>query len=166
MENKEKSQKQRQRIAVIRVRGVTGVNPRAVKTMEILKLYRKNYCTIIENNESAIGMLNVVKDFVTFGELDKQTFSNLLEKRGRLSGNKKVTPEYIKQHAKIGFSEFVENFITFKSEMKSVPGLKGFFRLNPPKGGFEKKGIKHPFSVGGVLGYRGKEINKLIERML
>ena len=42
--------------------------------------------------------------------------------------------------------------------------IKNFFRLHPPRGGIESK--KH-FGVGkGVLGNHGKEINKLVERML
>ena len=42
--------------------------------------------------------------------------------------------------------------------------LKPFFRLHPPRGGIESK--KH-FGVGkGVLGNHGKEISKLLEKML
>lgn len=40
------------------------------------------------------------------------------------------------------------------------------FRLHPPRGGYERKGIKVPFSLGGALGYRGAAINNLITRML
>ncbi len=43
---------------------------------------------------------------------------------------------------------------------------KPFFRLHPPRGGFERKGIKAPFSRGGVLGYRGDRINDLVKRMI
>jgi len=48
---------------------------------------------------------------------------------------------------------------------KKIDGkLKPFFRLHPPRRGIESK--KH-FGVGkGVLGNHGKEINKLIMRML
>lgn len=44
--------------------------------------------------------------------------------------------------------------------------LKKFFSLHPPKGGFERKGIKTPFKQGGALGYRGARINDLIRKML
>lgn len=44
--------------------------------------------------------------------------------------------------------------------------LKPFFRLSPPKKGFERKGIKVPYKLGGALGDRGKEISALIQRML
>lgn len=44
--------------------------------------------------------------------------------------------------------------------------LKRFYRLNPPKGGFERKGIKKPYSIGGALGPRGSEMSLLIEKMI
>jgi len=40
------------------------------------------------------------------------------------------------------------------------------FRLNPPKKGFGRKGIKLPFTKGGALGDRKDKINDLIRRML
>jgi len=54
-----------------------------------------------------------------------------------------------------------------KREVKRADGTsKKFFSLAPPKGGFERKGIKQPFSVGGALGYRKEKINDLILKML
>ncbi|MBI4738214.1 uL30 family ribosomal protein [Candidatus Woesearchaeota archaeon] len=44
--------------------------------------------------------------------------------------------------------------------------LKPYFRLSPPRGGFERKGTKKPYSTGGSLGYRGDNINDLIQSML
>jgi len=43
---------------------------------------------------------------------------------------------------------------------------KKYYRLHPPRGGFERKGIKIPFSLGGALGKRKEKINDLIKRML
>ena len=54
------------------------------------------------------------------------------------------------------FNDFLGNF----------SHKKRFFRLNPPRKGWEGKGIKKSYSVGGALGYRGKAINDLIKRML
>lgn len=42
--------------------------------------------------------------------------------------------------------------------------VKNVFRLHPPRGGFERKGIKVPFKVGGAMGYRGA-MDALLERM-
>jgi len=43
---------------------------------------------------------------------------------------------------------------------------KNVFFLAPPVGGFERKGIKKSFIVGGALGDRGNEINNLLKKMM
>lgn len=50
--------------------------------------------------------------------------------------------------------------------LEKKKGKRRFYRLSPPRGGWERKGIKIPFKLGGALGDRKKEINKLIRRML
>ena len=54
--------------------------------------------------------------------------------------------------------------VAVKRDGKLVP--RKFFRLNSPRGGFERAGIKRSFAVGGALGYRGSGINDLIRRMI
>ncbi len=44
--------------------------------------------------------------------------------------------------------------------------LKKYFSLNPPRGGFERKGTKKGFNAGGALGNRKEKINDLIKRMI
>ena len=53
-----------------------------------------------------------------------------------------------------------------RKDPKKKGYLKKFFLLHPPRGGFERKGIKTPFKKGGALGYRGPKINELIKKML
>lgn len=43
--------------------------------------------------------------------------------------------------------------------------VKNLFRLHPPRGGYERKGIKIPASVGGALGRRDS-MDALIVKML
>lgn len=45
-------------------------------------------------------------------------------------------------------------------------GLKPCLRLNPPRKGFERGGIKRAFKAGGVLGYRAEKINDLLNKMI
>ena len=44
--------------------------------------------------------------------------------------------------------------------------IKKFYRLDPPRKGFGRKGIKMAFSKGGALGYRAEKINDLVKRMM
>lgn len=155
-----------QRIAIIRVRGSVGINRKIADTLHMLRLYKKNTSTIVNNSPSCIGMLKKIKDYVTWGELDEETFKLLLEKRGKLPGNQKLTEQYLQEKTKLGFDQFTKAFMEFKKDIKDIPGLKSFFRLRPPEHGFERKGIKKPFSLGGALGYRKEKINELIQKMV
>lgn len=154
------------KLAVIQVRGVIGMNRGFKDTLKFLKLAKKNSCAVVENNRNYLGMLVKLRDYVTWGELDAETCKKLLEKRARLAGNKALTEDYIKSKMDLSFNDFCEKFISGKTKLKDVPGLKPFFRLMPPKGGYGREGIKKQYSLGGALGYRGKNINNLIGRML
>jgi len=48
---------------------------------------------------------------------------------------------------------------------KRKPKKDKIYTLHPPRGGFERKGIKTPYSIGGVLGQR-KKIDSLLLKML
>jgi len=73
----------------------------------------------------------------------------------------------------LGMIKKVKDFVSYGeidedtlSKLKTARGYQGekFFRLHPPRGGIDSKmqfGVKK-----GVLGDNGKDINKLIVRML
>jgi large subunit ribosomal protein L30 len=156
----------KQKIAVIRIRGSIGLKKEIKETFKLLRLFKKNYCIVIDNTPNYIGMLSKVKDYTTWGEIDSETFTSLLEKRGKLTANKKLDLDYLKQKTDLDFKSFTQDFFSFKKKLKDIPGLKLFFRLQPPRKGFERKGIKVQFSQGGVLGYRKEKINDLLRRMI
>ena len=154
------------KIAIIRIRGKIGLKKGIKDTLNLLRLFNKHTCVVVDGNENYSGMIKKVKDYVTWGEIDFETFKLLLEKRGKLPGKKNLTEEYLKDKLKLSYDDFTKEFFEFKKKLKDVPGLKQFFKLKPPEKGFERKGIKQPFSLGGALGYRKEKINDLIRRML
>ncbi|MDO8555764.1 MAG: 50S ribosomal protein L30 [Nanoarchaeota archaeon] len=154
------------RIAIIRLKGEGNVRPPVRETLRLLRLYKKQTCVIIPNTPQFVGMLMVVKDYITWGEVDEETMKQLLVKRGRLARKKMLTDAYVKEQIKMDIPAFVKEFIAFKKELKDIPALKLFFNLAPPRKGLEAKGVKADFSMGGALGYRKSHINELIQRML
>ncbi len=145
-------------MAVIRIRGNVGVREPIERTMQLLKLKKVNNCVIVPYNKYYKGMLQKIKDYATFGEISKDVFEKLLFKWGRIEGDKKVTPEYLKEK---GIT--VDDLYSLKVKFKDV-GIKQPFRLHPPRKGY--KSIKRPFTMKGDLGYRGEKINELLERMI
>lgn len=154
------------KIAIVQIRGGVRVGRNAMDTLNTLKLRKKNSCIIVESSPVIIGMLNVIKDYVTWGEVSEDVIKELLVKRGKVVGDKPLTEEYLKQNAKLSFDELVKKFVDGKMKLRDVPGLKPYFRLKPPVKGFERYGVKLPFSMGGALGYRKDKINDLVMRMI
>lgn len=152
------------RLAVIRVRGTARTRRDVEETLEMLRLTRVNYCTFVNDDASYLGMLQKVKDFVTWGEVDAEDVETILRNRGELEGGKKLTDAYLKEKARqASIKDFAKAFVEGKAELKDIPGLKLFFRLHPPRKGYS--GIKRSFKEGGALGARGGEIKNLIYRM-
>jgi len=113
------------KIAVILIRGLKAANPGIVDTLKMLNLTRRNSCAVVNETKSMLGMINKVRNYATYGEIDEETLKLMKKKANAVC-----------------------------------------YRLNSPKKGYGRKGIKYDFSSGGALGYRGKKINDLIKRML
>ncbi len=120
-------------------------------TLNMLRLYRNNYCVVLEPKKEILGMLKLCKDFITWGEIDKEVYDEIVKKRGELyNGRMSDSKGMIKYNksVKIGDKDY-----------------KPFFRLNPPLKGFGRKGLKATFKQKGALGYRGEAIKDLVLRM-
>lgn len=93
---------------------------------------------------------------------------------------KHVCSIYPKTPVIMGMAEKCKDYCTFGEvdaeteklliEKRGIKGKDGkvqnYFMLNSPKGGFERKGLKHSFQDKGALGYRGEKINALIKKMI
>lgn len=151
--------------AVIRVRGTVNVKPDIKKTMRLLRLNRTNHCVLVEENPVSKGMLQIIKDYTTWGEINKETLSKLISSRGMLVGDRPITDEYLKSATSFGSIEKLSDaLLDNKVKYKDIPEVKPLFRLNPPKKGYRT--VKRSFVNRGSLGYRKEKINALIERML
>ncbi len=153
------------RIAVIRLRSSIGLQEDVKETLLTLNLSRINHAVIIDKRPSYLGMLQKAKDAITWGELDAPALTRLLQKRGRLEGNRRLTEEYVTRRTKYkSVEDFASSLLAFKAELAEIPKLKKVFRLHPPSKGF-RGSIKRPYRNKGALGYRGSEINALLKRM-
>jgi len=151
--------------AVIRIRGHAKIQRTAVDTMDMLKLNRVNHCVLMPENNTAKGMLQVVKDYVTWGELGHEAIAKLLFQRGEIVGGGRLTDAYVKDSSKFtSILALAKALERGEAKMSDVKGLKPVVRLHPPRRGYE--GTRKPFVDGGSLGYRGRDMEKLIERML
>ena len=150
---------------VVRVRGSVNVKSDILDTMKMLRLNKVNHCVIIPESETYLGMLQKVKDYVTWGEIKPEVLAKMIIHRGKLVGDIKITDSFIKSNSDfksiMSFSKAVTSGETRYQDLKDI---KPVIRLHPPRKGYE--GVKRSFRVGGALGYRGDKINTLIDRMI
>jgi len=153
-------------MAVVRIRGRVGVRPDIRQTMDMLHVKRKFWATVVPANNSFLGMLFKVKDYTTYGEIDKETLVELLRRRGELRTGGRLTDEWLRQNTEFGsIEELADAMLAGKVKLNKLEWLKPYFRLHPPSGGF-KRTTKRGWRDGGELGYRGSAINELLRRMM
>ncbi len=152
-------------IAIVRIRGHAKIQHTAVKTMDMMKLNRPNHCVLLPENTTTKGMLQVVKDFVTWGEVGHETIARLLFQRGEITGGGRLTDAYVKENSKYpSILSLAKAMEKGEAKVSDVKGLKPVIRLPPPRKGF--RSTRRSYVDGGSLGYRGADIEKLVDRML
>ena len=130
----------------------------------MLRLMRNNHAVLIDDRPSFLGMIKTVQDYVTFGELSRESVVSLLRKKGRLAGNKKLTDEYAQKVGHKSLEDLADAIADCRVEYWKLRDIQPVFRLHPPTKGFKGK-IKKGYGSGGELGYRGENINRLLSRM-
>ena len=155
---------ERKCLAVVKIRGTISAQRETRETLDMLRLARTNHAVLIDNRPSYIGMLYRVQNYVTWGEISKETVAMLLKKRGRLAGGKKLTDEYAQKIGYKSLDALAEAIASCKAEYQKLPDIQAVFKLPPPSKGFKGK-TKKSYGAGGEAGYRGEKINELIKRM-
>lgn len=149
---------------VVRIKGQADVPHWAKTTLELLKLEKKFRATIIPAKENTLGMLNKVKHYVSWQEVDSAFAKEILDKKARTSGYKKLTNDDLK---KIGFNsidELATSLAEGKTSLSKLKPMKPWFALSPPRHGF-KRSTKRMYGEKGILG-QNKELGDLVRRMM
>jgi large subunit ribosomal protein L30 len=148
--------------AVVRLRGELNLRPEIKDTLAMLRLHRINHCVVLRDDPQLKGMILRVKDYVAWGEIDERTLAFLLEKRGRLSGNRRLTEQLLKETSSYGsFPELAKALGSGAAGLGDL-GIKPVFRLHPARKGLRT--TKKTFAQGGDLGFR-QDMADFIKRM-
>jgi large subunit ribosomal protein L30 len=149
---------------VIRIKGQADVPYWANTTLRLLKLEKKYRAIILPVKENTDGMLKKIQQFVSWQEVDLPTTKELLDKKGRRSGYKKITPEDISKAGFKTINELAASLSEGKISMTKIKPLKPWFALSPPRQGF-KRSTKRLYGQKGILGHN-KELTALVKRMM
>lgn len=149
---------------VVRIKGQADVPHWARTTMRLLKLEKKYRATIVPVKENTLGMLNKVKHYVCWTDLDISLAKELLDKKARKSGYQKVTSEDIQEIGFKNIDDLASQLVEGKISLNKLKPLKPWFALSPPKKGF-KKSTKRMYGQNGILG-QNKDLPTLVRNMM
>jgi len=169
---------------VVRMKGTVNVPYWARITLESLHLNKRFRATLIPENAQTLGMLRKIKEFVSWSNVDDIFVREFIEKRGRLSAAKLLTATNSvtatssdngdgpinntntenKESQSIDLSKIVSTISQNELYLSKISGIKPWFALNPPKGGFKRKS-KRSYSQNGILG-ENKELISIVKRMM
>lgn len=141
-------------LAVVRVRGVRNMKPKIKFTLGLLRLHRPNHCVLVKGSDPIKGMLQIVKDYVAYGDVSEEMLLKLIKKRGE-KGGKMLLDSAKEQEIEKAAKEIMNG-----AEVEKL--VDPVFRLHPPRKGY--KDIKSAYPRGD-LGKR-PSMDTLLKRMM
>jgi len=150
---------------VVNLRGLVNTRAPVRSALEQLRLARRFNCTLVPDTPMFRGMLNVAKEHLAWRKAEAGIIEKLLLQRGEKSNGRKFSEndlKALKQYS--SFSDLAKALEAGKARLDGTQGMRSFFRLSPPRGGF-RRSTRRPFEQGGVLG-RNDQLDELVERMI
>lgn len=148
---------------VVRIKGTVNIPQWAIKTLDGLNLDKRFRATIVPESPEYLGMLRKVKEIVAWTKADAGIVKELLEKRGKKAGYKPLTRADLPKEYK-NIDDLAAAIAGDKVSMSKLGGIKPWFALGPPKGGFKRK-TKNQYAQQGILG-DDSELVEIVKRML
>ena len=149
---------------VVRIKGQADCPYWATTTMTLLKLDKKYRATILPAKENTLGMLNKVKHYVSWMQLDASLAKELIDKKARKDGYQKITATDLKELGFTSTEALGSALAEGKATLSKLKPLKPWFALAPPRHGF-KRSTKKLYGQKGILG-QNKDLGTLVRNMM
>ena len=154
-------------LIAIRLDGTPTVRHPEELTLNTLRMKTRYSAVLLRDNPSVSGMLQRIKDHITWAEAKKEDIELLLSSRASTAEGLGLAPEFVKKNSGLaGVSELVAALYSGKVTLVKLRemGIAPYFRLHPPRGGFPRSS-KRPFTESGELGFRKEGLYGLLTRM-
>ena len=154
------------KILVVNLHGLINVPTATRQTLIELGVGRRFAAAVVGDDPSSKGAVRSCKDYVAWAPIDQELLTALLQSRGRVSNSRSLDSEALKAMGFKSHAELAKAIIGSEGSgrLSSVKGLKPFFGLSPPKGGFKRSSRKQ-FKEGGILGENPK-LPEIVRRMI
>ena len=151
-------------LLVLNIHGKINSSASVRKALSELKVEKKFSASVVTDDPATVGMLRLCKDYVAWTPIEGELLTALFEKRGMVSTRSKLDVEALSAMGFKKYSDLADKMLNEHLRLSQVEGVRPFFRLSPPRGGF-KTSLRRQFSEKGILG-RNPKLPELVRRMI
>jgi large subunit ribosomal protein L30 len=151
-------------LLVVNLRGKINSPTPVRKTLYEMKVERKFSATVMPDDGPTVGMLKSCKDYLAWAPVDTKLLVSLLKSRSMVSESRRLDAEALKSLGFKKYEDFAERIMKDGLRLSAHAGIRPFFRLSPPKGGF-KLSSRRQASERGILGSNPR-LTELVGRMI
>ena len=154
------------KLLVVNLHGQINVPRAARETLVQLGLGLRFSATVVSDDPVSKGSVKRCKDYVAWSPIDAELLAEILRSKGRVSNSKVLDDGALKAMGFKTHTELAKAIINGDDSglMSSVKGMKPFFGLSPPRGGF-KRSSRRQYREGGILG-ENPQLPSIVRRMI
>ena len=132
--------------------------------MTELKVIRKFSASVVTDDVTTVGMLKLCKGYIAWAQADPELIALLLKKRGMVSESRNLDAASVKALGYKDHEDMAEKMFKAGVRLSAVAGIRPFFRLAPPRGGF-RSSTRRQFPERGTLG-ANPNLPEIVRRMV
>ncbi|MBI3859947.1 MAG: hypothetical protein HY296_06915 [Thaumarchaeota archaeon] len=151
-------------ILVLNLHGAINSSSGVRKTLEELRVVRKFTASVVTDDVTTVGMLKLCKDYLAWTDAEPELLTALLKKRGMVSESKTLDAAAVKKLGYKDHAQMADEMLKGGIRLSAVKGVRPFFRLGPPRGGF-KSSLRRQATERGTLG-RNPKLPEIMRRMV
>ncbi len=154
------------KLLVVNLHGQINVPRGTRETLVQLGLGKRFSASIVGDDPVSKGSVRLCKDYVAWAPIDAELLTAILKSKGRVSNSKVLDDEALKSMGFKTHEDLAQAIIKAEDtdRLSSIKGMKPFFGLSPPKGGF-KRSSRRQFREGGILG-ENPQLAEIVRRMI
>ena len=154
------------KLLVVNLHGQINVPRGTRETLVQLGLGKRFSAAVVGDDPVSKGSVHRCKDYVAWAPINEELLTAILKSKGRVSKSKVLDDEALKAMGFKTHADLAQAIIKAEDtdRLSSIKGMKPFFGLSPPKGGF-KRSSRRSFREGGILG-ENPQLAEIVRRMI
>ncbi len=154
------------KLLVVNLHGQINVPHATRETLVQLGLGKRFSAVVVGDDPVSKGSVHLCKDYVAWSPIDEELLTAILKSKGKVSNSRPLDDEALKAMGFKTHAELAKAIMSGKETdtLSAVRGMKPFFGLSPPKGGF-KRSSRRQFKQGGILG-ENPRLPDIVRRMI